>query len=271
MARPGRKVRALSHSLAALLLAAPLAAPLAGCSVDDVSSDSADLGAQHVAGRRRLLLCQQGLSDRTLDWDKGLFALCEGAEKAGFTLVRDGTYPAFGALDENGAYRALFQALDDNHDGWVDGADTATEVHLVGFSWGGINVTDLANRLGHDAHVAVGRRGVMAMVLLDPFQPQRFSAPVPANVAHAWEYRQTETTKGDCSMVASLGFGFNGLPPKLKSGASTCAAYDLDGFMTGVGHCDVPVRARAAALENLTKLRDYAPWAAHAEDCAGPT
>lgn len=258
-----------ARSWLSALAAIALALPLVGCAVGapEIDSENAEDDSDAVQTTRRLLLCQQGLSDRTMEWDKGLFSLCETVEKAGFELVRDGAYPAFGAMDENGAYRAMFDALDTNNDGWVDGSDTPTELHLVGFSWGGINVTDLANRLRKDSRVATGRRGVAGMVLLDPFQPQRWRAPIPANVARAWEYRQTDTTEDDCSSTVSLGFGFNGLSPKAKSASSACSVYDLDTFMDGVGHCDVPVRARDAAIVNLTQHKDYAAWSAYAEEC----
>jgi pimeloyl-ACP methyl ester carboxylesterase len=252
----------VARHLAPASIAMALALVGTACGVSSVDDEDDALGAG-----RRLLLCQQGLSDRTLDWDKGLFSICEAAEKAGFELVRDGAYPAFGALDENGAYTALFHALDDNHDGYVDGADTPTEVHLVGFSWGGINVTDLADRLRRDGHVATGRRRVAAMVLLDPFQPQVSRATIPSNVVRAWEYRQTQTTAGDCSIYASLGLGFNGHRPKAKSASTHCEVYDLDAFMKDIGHCDVPSAAHKAALVNLVKHEDYVPWDDYGADC----
>jgi pimeloyl-ACP methyl ester carboxylesterase len=252
---------------------APLACLLvwltAGCAVEQVpvdgESDDDDSGA--LGDTRRVLLCQQGLSDRTMEWDKGLFDLCEAAEASGFDLIWDGDYPAFGALDENGAYKALFDALDENNDGFVDGADSPALVHLVGFSWGGINVTDLAKRLGKDSRIATGRRGVSGMVLLDAYQPQAWHATIPANVASAWVYRQTDTTSGDCSSTVSLGFGFNGKSPVAKSEQTSCTDYDLDAFLDGVGHCDVPKTATDAALVNLIEHKDYEPWAGHAAAC----
>jgi pimeloyl-ACP methyl ester carboxylesterase len=214
-----------------------------------------------------VLLCQQGLSDRTTGWDKGLFDLCEAAEDAGFELVWDGEYPAFGAMDENGAYDALLDSLDESGDGLFDYRDTPARIHLVGFSWGGINVTDIAERLRKEARIAPSRRGISALVLLDPFQPQISRAVIPSNVFRAWEYRQTDTTEGDCSIDASLGFGFNGHRPKAKSEMTFCTYYDLDAFQDGVGHCDVPVAAAEAALHNLVALTDYEPWSKHAVDC----
>ena len=88
-----------------------------------------------------------------------------------------------------------------------------------------------------------------------------------SNVLDAWVYRQTETTSGDCSIKASLGFGFNGHRPKALNDDTFCAHYDLDRFRDGVGHCDVPTVARKAAFENLVRHRDYAPWADWAESC----
>jgi pimeloyl-ACP methyl ester carboxylesterase len=214
-----------------------------------------------------VLVCQQGLSDRTMEWDKGLFDICEGAEAAGLDLVWDGDYPAFGALDENGAYDALFDELDENDDGVVNQKDSSAAVHLIGFSWGGINVANIADRLRLDDRILTSRRGVAALVLLDAFQPQISRVTIPSNVSRAWVYRQTDTTSGDCSTYASLGFGFNGHRPKAKSDKTACRQYDLDSFAEDVGHCDVPLVARDAALLNLTERRDYAPWADHATAC----
>ncbi|NUP12283.1 MAG: hypothetical protein HOW73_40070 [Polyangiaceae bacterium] len=261
----------VSTAKLAVLLAglSAIASTAGGCAIQgvDLETETTEADDPALQPPRRVLLCQQGLSDRTTGWDKGLFALCEAAEKEGFTLVRDGDYPAFGALDENGAYAALFDELDENGDGVVDVYDSIGAVHLVGFSWGGINVTDIADRLRKDERILSSRRGVAAMVLLDPYQPTRWRAPVPANVAFAWEYRQSYTSDNDCSHDVSLGLGFNGLTPLAKSAATSCTVYDLDAFAGKVGHCDVPSVATQAALANLLELRDYEPWADYAADC----
>ena len=217
---------------------------------------------------RRLLVCEQGLGDRTSGDDRGLFHLCEAAEKGGIELVRDGDYAAFGALDENGTYAALFDALDENGDGVVDNRDSPVLVHLVGFSWGGINITDVAERLRTDHRVSSSRKGIAAMVLLDPFQLQVSRTNIPSNVLRAWVYRETEFTAGDCSATFSLGFGFNGHRPRARSEMTFCSDYDLDAFIGDVGHCDVPGVATKAALTNLLTLGDYAPWEAHAVECS---
>jgi pimeloyl-ACP methyl ester carboxylesterase len=219
-----------------------------GCAPGQTSleGDSAEEDNAASSAPRRLLLCQQGLSDRTTGWDKGLFAVCLAAEDAGIEVIWDGEYPAFGALNEKGAY-----------------------IHLVGFSWGGKNISDIAERLRKDLRVSASHSIVKAMVLFDPYQPQAWQVNVPNNVRNAWVYRQSETTDGDCSMTVSLGFGFNGLEPHVKSPASThCAQYDLDRFLGEVGHCDTPSVARSAALHNLTTLSDYPEWAQSAEACS---
>jgi hypothetical protein len=149
----------------------------------------------------------------------------------------------------------------------VNSADKPTLVHLVGFSWGGINVTDIAYWLQHDDRIVPARRGVSAMVLLDPYQPQRWRTTIPSNVFRAWEYRQTETTEGDCSTEVSLGWGFNGLLPRAKSETTFCHYYDLDAFAGEVGHCDIPLVAAEAALVNLLERRDYGWWSEYAEEC----
>lgn len=259
----------VASTASALILVTGL---LTGCAPDpgmddDEASDASTDVVEADASSARVLLCQQGLSDRTTGWDKGLFDLCETAGANGLTLIWDGDYPAFGALDEDGAYDALFAELDTNGDGYVTQADTATAIHLVGFSWGGINVTDIAYWLQYDDRIIPARRGVSVMVLLDPYQPQRWTATIPANVSRVWEYAQSETTAGDCSSDVSLGAGFNGLPPRMKSSRTYCAQYDLDAFAGEVGHCDVPAVARDAALVNLLRRANYAPWKAFKEDC----
>ncbi len=250
------------------VLLTALGASAGACAVADepLPAEAADEEADAV-GTRRVILCQQGLSDRTMEWDKGLFDICEAAEAAGMELVRDGDYPAFGALDQAGAYDALFDTLDANNDGYVTKQDGAALVHLVGFSWGGINVTDIADWMRRDGNISTARKGVAALVLLDAFQPQISRARIPSNVSRAWVYRQTDTTSGDCSTYASLGFGFNGHRPRAVSGKTSCSMYDLDSFAGDVGHCDVPLVAGDAAVFNLIERLDYEPWADHAVDC----
>jgi pimeloyl-ACP methyl ester carboxylesterase len=228
----------------------------------EVGSDSFDTQAATP-----VLLCQQGLSDRTVGWDKGLFDFCESLETKGFTLVHDGDYPAFGALDEDGAYAALFATLDTNDDGVVNHHDRSAKVHLAGFSWGGINISDIADRLRRDGRIASSRRGVSGMVLFDPFQPQRSRSIVPSNVERAWIYRQTDTTEGDCSLKPSLGFGFNGHRPLARSANTQCFTYDLDEFMHGIGHCDVPRAASQAAFVNFSQHKRFAQWDSYADMC----
>ncbi|MEQ9317974.1 MAG: hypothetical protein RIF41_02405 [Polyangiaceae bacterium] len=250
------------HVLRLLVLA--LVAALSGCLADEPTVESQTADAQAI---RRVLLCQQGLSDRSFEWDKGLFALCEAVEDEGFTLVWDGDYPAFGALDGGGAYEALFDTLDTNGDGLVDEDDTRSAIHLAGFSWGGMHLTKLARTLLKDDRIIPERRGVMAMVLFDPYQPFT-SLTIPPNVLHAFVYRQSETTSADCAHDISLGIGFNASVPTDESELGWCAHYDLDAFLGDVGHCQVPSKATQAAFVNLTERDPYGPWDDHAKACA---
>lgn len=252
-----------SHVLFHLFPLALVAPLLGGCLAEEptVESQSADQTAV-----RRVLLCQQGLSDRSFEWDKGLFSLCETVESHGFTLVRDGDYPAFGALDGGGAYAALFDTLDTDGDGLVTEDDERSAIHLAGFSWGGMHLTKLARHLLDDDRIIPARRGVMAMVLFDPYQPFT-SLTIPPNVLHAWVYRQSETTSSDCAYDISLGLGFNAAVPSDQSELGWCAHYDLDAFLGDVGHCQVPAKAAQAAVVNLTQRDGFGPWADHAQDC----
>ena len=249
--------------LAGLVLIAVGCEPGEGFIADEVDED--DTSASSSV--RRVLLCQQGLSDRTSGWDKGLFDVCEGAEADGFEVIWDGEFPAFGALSENAAYKALFKTLDDNGDGYVDSKDSYAEIYLVGFSWGGVNTSDIAERVRVDWRIAGSRSFISGMILFDAYQPQISRVNIPSNVFNAWVYRQTETTEGDCSETVSLGWGFNGHRPKAKSEMTFCSTYDLDQFLGEIGHCDVPSVTRDAARHNLATRTDYKPWASYAEAC----
>ena len=105
------------------------------------------------------------------------------------------------------------------------------------------------------------------MVLFDPYQPLT-SLTIPANVLHAWVYRQSETSASDCAHDVSLGIGFNAAIPTDESELGWCAHYDLDAFLGEVGHCQVPSKATQAAFVNLTERDAYGPWADHAKACA---
>jgi len=253
-----------------LVVTSPIGSALVLLTVMGCADSTSDFDQQEAEqlDRRKVLLCQQGLSDRVTGWDKGLFELCESVEEEGFELVRDGDHPAFGALDENGAYNALFETLDTNRDGRVDGRDEPTAVHLVGFSWGGVNITDIARRLSADRRTAPGSGGVMAMVLLDAYQPFHGRLDIPRSVYLTWVYRQSETTDDDCSHDVSFGYGYRGLEPRQASDAlGFCVDVDLEDVATGVGHCGVVDVAADAAFHNLTTRHDYAPWAEAARAC----
>lgn len=235
---------------------------LGGCGGEDLPSQES-----YQTQPQPLLLCMQGLSDRSTEWDKGLFAFCEGIEAKGFHLVRDGEYPAFGAMSDQGAYAALIETLDTDGDGDVDGGDERYAIHLAGFSWGGMNIAYIADRLERDARVKGARDRVEAMVLFDPYQPFTGSVPIAKNVSLAWLYRQSNTAADDCSATISLGIGYNGKDPLVQSPNTRCADYDLDGFLGDVSHCGVVLAADEAATVNMTKKLSYGAWEDHAEGC----
>jgi pimeloyl-ACP methyl ester carboxylesterase len=236
---------------------------LSGCGGEDAAST-----ASHQTQAQPLLLCQQGLSDRISEWDKGLFDFCEGIEAQGFHLIWDGDYPAFAAMADQGAYAALFETLDSDGDGDVDASDELFAIHLVGFSWGGMNIAYLADRLERDERVKGARDRVEAMVLFDAYQPFAGHVPIAKNVALSWLYRQSNTGEGDCSSTISLGIGYNGPEPLAKNPNSRCAHYDLDGFLGEIDHCGVILAADEAAVVNVTKKLSYGAWQDHAEGCA---
>jgi pimeloyl-ACP methyl ester carboxylesterase len=236
---------------------------LAGCVSDDVASQQ-----DYQAQPRPLLLCMQGFSDRLTDWDKGLFAFCEGIEAQGFHLVRDDEYPAFAAMADQTAYDALFDTLDSDDDDDVDGEDELFAIHLAGFSWGGMNIAYLAEELEADERVKGGRDRIEAMVLFDPYQPFADHVPIAKNVVLSWVYRQSNTGDDDCSATVSLGNGYNGREPLVQNPNTRCAHYDLDDFRGEIGHCDVIEAADEAAVVNVIQKRSYGAWQENVLTCS---
>jgi hypothetical protein len=236
---------------------------LAACAGgDDIAATTS-----YASEAQPLLLCQQGLSDRAFEWDKGLFDFCESVEAEGYELVWDGEYPAFGALDDEGAYWALFDTLDSDDDGDVDGDDRRYAIHLAGFSWGGMNIAYLAARLANDYRVQGARDRVEAMVLFDAYQPLAWSVPIAKNVARAWVYRQTHAAADDCSADITFGLGYNGPPAHVKNPSTLCGEYDLDAFLGEVDHCGMVEAAADAAFVNLVYHGSHGPWHKHVSGC----
>ena len=161
-------------------------------------------------------------------------------------------------------YPALFNRLDTNNDGIVDGNDENCSVRIAGYSWGGLNSTHLAQMLASDADVAVTRRYVKALVALDPYQPLGAVQSVPPNVERYVSFRHSQTPANDCSQSAPLG-PYKGIAPTCTS-STNCTDYDFSrapsttfvGGASGfnylgnqIGHCEVPDAAFHAAIAAL--------------------
>jgi hypothetical protein len=242
-----------------------LLAALVNCNACTVDADVGEQVDRVVAKPQPLLVCQQGLGDRTMG-DKGLFALCEALEQEGHELVRDGDLAAFGALSAAAAYDALFDALDTNADGWANDHDEPKSIRLIGFSWGGVGIVGLAHELLADPRVAWSRLHVDTLALLDPYRPYHGPIALPHNVRRAWIYRQSQADAGDCSNYLTFGYGFHGLMAKATE-STQCADYDLDVVLPGTGHCSLISRAHDAVFANISAGLDHEAWMSARSDC----
>jgi len=186
-------------------------------------------------------------------------------------------YSTFGfEVMTNPSRSTLVGALDTNQDGRVTAADKRFDVVLIGYSWGGTNVRDLAEWMQTDASFDNDRRGVSMMVALDAYRPGA-SMDVPGNVAKFVSLRHSTAPANDCSLLTVGGFVLSGpylgLVPRCKA-SSQCIDYDytLGGdtffpgaftpgggyFGSGVDHCGI-VNAAVSALPSLLSNKPYSP------------
>jgi hypothetical protein len=176
----------------------------------------------------------------------------------------------------NPSRTTLVGALDTNLDGRVTAADTRFDLVLIGYSWGGTNVRDLAAWMQTDASFDDARRGVSVMVALDAYRPGA-SMDVPGNVAKFLSLRHSAAPPGDCSFLTVGGFVLSGpylgLVPRCKA-SSQCIDYDYtlggDTFFpgaftpgggyygSGVDHCGI-VNAAVSALPSLLSNKVFSP------------
>jgi pimeloyl-ACP methyl ester carboxylesterase len=153
----------------------------------------------------------------------------------------------------------------------LDGSDEVCQLDVIGYSWGGVNAVDLAKRMHADARVRAPW-GVTRLVLLDAFQPGA-KLTIPPNVERVVSFRHSVAPPSDCSRDAPFG-PYLGLAPRCVASAEAsarpapiCEDFDFSlssarfggrpGFK--VGHCEVPLAARAAIAQ---VLRDEALTAA---------
>ncbi len=174
---------------------------------------------------------------------------------------------AFSARDA--ALEGLISALDTNNDAQVDMLDDDCEVNLLGYSWGGVNTTLMAEAFLSDPRVAPSRAVIDRMVALDPFSPLAGdTVEIVAGVQRYWSYRHTSSPSNDCSSGAPLG-PYRGLPPLCDSSAQ-CTDYDYSltpgasfmgfgGTYSGaqIGHCTIVDASGPAIVHNLTTGTDF--------------
>jgi pimeloyl-ACP methyl ester carboxylesterase len=192
----------------------------------------------------------------TAGGNRELGEICEGL----VNVIRGKRYPFF-TWQEDGAIEAVIRVMDTNHDGKVTLEDEASEITIIGFSWGGFNAVALAKEIQGSALIESRRRkSVERLIVLDPYKPQVFSSElsVPSNVRHFWELRHTVAPASDCSRNAPLG-PYRGVDP-VCSTRTQCSDHDYslapnDRFAgipgRDVGHCTVPM-ITSAIIRDLT-------------------
>ncbi len=199
----------------------------------------------------------------------------------GNELIRDCTgspcYSTFAfEVMTNPSRTLLVSALDTNKDGRVTSADTRFDLVLLGYSWGGTNVRDMAAWMQTDPQFDADRRNVGTLVVIDPYRPGA-GMDVPGNVTRFIELRHSVAPPDDCSRLLVGGITISGpylgLVPRCKS-TSQCTDYDYTlggntfypGAFTpglgytgvGVDHCGI-VNVAAAALPSLLAGKPYSP------------
>jgi len=236
-------------------------------------------------------MCLAGAISRGDSVNPDLAELCASPEVLGVIEQCDGTQcsPIWENFDhflggvnlERDVYPHLFEAMDTNDDGMVDGADEACDVQLIGYSWGGVNAARIADMYINDPAVSPERARVASLYVIDPFQTGSFGGhledfSVPAGVERFRSFRHSRVpASGDCS-AGSFAGPYYGLPA-LRAGADTDAVdYDyslapeaffptteeLDWGFYGqeLGHCSVLyVAAIALRFELRGQPFDFYP------------
>lgn len=169
----------------------------------------------------------------------------------------DAAYPFFRwNSNVDHALDVLVAALDTNHDGFVTNMDTAVDLNVVGYSWGGFNARDLVAKIATDRRFSPSRHGVARFIALDPYRTddlifRKAEMDVPANVGTLYEFRHTVAPKEDCSRIAWGLIGpFTGRNPEC-TGSTVCHDYDysLMPATVNVDHCGIPSHATRPVLQ----------------------
>lgn len=182
-------------------------------------------------------------------------------------LVKDcvnGTcYNLFEMFDSDKAYQAVFNALDSNQDGVYDDEDPSCIVSFLGYSWGGVNATEMAQRFVADTNIVESRRILHRLVVIDPYRPLS-NVTVPAGVVKFWEYRHSISPSDDCSAGSVLG-PYEGIVPECHNSV-TCKDYNYSlapnqvfGGYSGqnIGHCTVVYAAVKPVIHNVIAGQDH--------------
>ncbi|MDP1827093.1 MAG: hypothetical protein Q8L48_27715 [Archangium sp.] len=195
--------------------------------------------------------------------------ICDELALGDAGVVRSSSGTTFAtAVDTDAASVAgpLFLALDRNGDNQVNQLDGPIVLNILGFSWGGKNVEDLANRVTTDSRID---QTVLysRVVVLDAFQPFNNGAvTMPVGLDEAWSFRHSVAPSGDCSNAAPLG-PYLGLRLACAAGQS-CRDHDFSlaptTFFNGlsgssIGHCDVPFAARPYVLDLVARGQTTTP------------
>ncbi len=218
-----------------------------------------------------MTMCLTGAIDQNTPSNFAFAQICERNEIQGLIPDCDdppclSTFNNF-LVDNDDIYEALFDALDTNGDRQINASDQRCELNLLGYSWGGVNVIELANDFVSDSRVSGDRAFVDRIILLEAYQPFG-DMDLPSQVGKVRSYRRSSPPANDCSAQEVLG-PYVGLAPRCPSGVD-CMDYDYSlggstsyplfggGSQTGsqVDHCSVPAVAHEAVI---SELLDRAP------------
>ena len=230
------------------------AAPTDAARPEDSAVDAAPDAPVDTRPHTRRLLCingagVDGAGGRGTGGNPAFEQLCG---TLGPGLIKDcgtGTcYATFGfeALS-NPSRDALLAVLDTDKNGQITAADAPVDLVVIGYSWGGTNVRDLAAWMENDSRFDADRRGVSLMIALDPYRPGA-TMDIPPNVDRFVEYRHSVAPAADCSLITLAGVTISGpylgIIPRCKA-STVCTDYDYtlggktfypDAFAPGKGY-----------------------------------
>jgi hypothetical protein len=208
---------------------------------------------------RQVVVCLTGAVDQNSGANVGFQTICNTLAARGLNVVKSGMYNTFATfpnLSASGIAEPAFKALDKNGDNKANALDGATDLNLIGFSWGGVNIESLGLALADDPRIDHAWLN-FRFIALDGFQPNQSVINVPDAVDSAWSFRHSIASATDCSNGAPLG-PYLGRRLACNPG-HVCADYDFSlapnatfvGLLgKDIGHCSVP-RAASSYVYDL--------------------